>query len=52
MYAKNINAYSIIVNTASIMNGSIASTIREKKLITHNSENVIMLIAKKKTGEN
>ena len=49
MYPNSINAYSIITNTASIMYGSTASTIREKKTIRHSWENIIMLIAKRKT---
>lgn len=48
IYPNNINAYSIITSTASTINGSIASAIREKKTIIHNSENNIMLIARRK----
>jgi hypothetical protein len=48
-YDNIINAYSIINNTASIIYGSIASAIREKKTIRHNWENIKMLIAKRKT---
>jgi hypothetical protein len=49
IYPNNINAYSIITSTASTINGSIASAIREKKTIIHNSENNIMLIARRKS---